>query len=296
MRKDHQIIKAIYNLYGAEATEDYVKLPFFEISPESEERMIKGEEDSGIGHAYIPNWNDPDEIMGLLPFPSFNVWIPEVGLYSIYIFEHDEVTESYNIVVSNYVDERAAAAGEVPVGSQIVSRFNVKPHYDTKTMKHGVLLGLVNFVINGKDQMSKLDEKDQNHYVKSVYRNVEFALGYFKYVESNDLYMIERKERTTSRDTKSRQKKPWTCKDYPTIIYLNVLPSERTSTESNGNGSHTPKKAHQRRGHWRKLDHPRFKKHPKFGKKIRIKPSWIGDKEAVVGNTIYRVKLGDNYE
>ena len=33
---------------------------------------------------------------------------------------------------------------------------------------------------------------------------------------------------------------------------------------------------HRRRGYWRTMSHPRFRNHPKYGEKIYVKPSFVG--------------------
>lgn len=73
----------------------------------------------------------------------------------------------------------------------------------------------------------------------------------------------------------------------PRTLYLATLPSEHH--ESTGEGA--PKRGHERRGHWRKLTHPRFRHHPKYGQKIRVRPCWVGPYEVDYQGARYVVPL-----
>lgn len=54
-------------------------------------------------------------------------------------------------------------------------------------------------------------------------------------------------------------------------------------------GSHRSPIPHERSGHYRVLKHPKYGKN--VGKHIWIKPVWVGDSEATVGNKFYKVIL-----
>lgn len=90
--------------------------------------------------------------------------------------------------------------------------------------------------------------------------------------------------------------KPW-CASTGHIIYIRpphyTGQRDYSGTDLRGK-DHEPtgqhKAAHRRRSHLRWLRHPRYRNHPMYGKQIRIRESWIGDREwaDVKGNT-YRV-------
>ena len=79
----------------------------------------------------------------------------------------------------------------------------------------------------------------------------------------------------------------------PHVIYLDRLPSQRSDsgskTHSDASGGHV--RPHERRGHTKTLRHPRYKDHPLYmvENAIRVKPSWVGDKTAIVNGNIYTV-------
>jgi len=221
------------------------------------------------------DWTDTPEILGLLPFKQFHAWMPDISLYTLYSLKF--IDGEYEICFVNYTDSSMNA----PIATQVISTITVIP---TKN-KLGVDLHLKSFSVNGENFLSSLSGEGRSDYTKAAYRNMEYILSFFKYTQSNDMYMVERSNRRSARD--ARSKKPWTRNDLPSIVYLNQLPSERKEHQG---GTHESPRSHQRRGHWRNMVHERFKNHPKFGQKIRIKPSWVGDTKAVVNGVIYKLK------
>lgn len=77
------------------------------------------------------------------------------------------------------------------------------------------------------------------------------------------------------------------------LIYLDRLPSQPNAASHNGSfkptGNHV--RPHERRGHTKTLKHPRYKDHPLYmvENAIRVKPSWVGDKSAIVNGNVYTV-------
>ena len=283
MRRDTTLIKAIYRELGKEEVDRYLAKPFFDVADTFDKQLAKDGKDSSLSLApeYIPVWTDFSEVLGLLPFESFNIFIPNVGLYTI-----NEVYVNkgqYYVDVTNYVDADAHKRTGIAIGSKLRSLVTIKPNI----LSSSVGIALLYLTVDDEDvPISQLDSVP-DQFAKSIVANFEYILAYFKFVQSTDLYMVERSKPTTIRDLRAAKKKPWTRKDLPSIVYLNQMPSEKK--ESQG-GTHASPKAHQRRGHWRKLEHERFKNHPKFGQKIRVKPSWVGNKEEIVNGTIYRLK------
>jgi len=108
-----------------------------------------------------------------------------------------------------------------------------------------------------------------------------------QWVQTSDHYFIEAKNKPRHLHTaKEIKHKPWKDDDYTVILALNRMPSK--PHESQG-GHHASPRGHDRRGHWRRLDHPRFRNHPKYGQRIWIKPTWIGALEKDYRGKIYRV-------
>ena len=67
-------------------------------------------------------------------------------------------------------------------------------------------------------------------------------------------------------------------------VYLDGPPA---NTLSKSEASGIKRRGHARRAHWHRLTHNRFKNHPQFGDRIRIKASWVGPKEWADEGKIY---------
>ena len=86
--------------------------------------------------------------------------------------------------------------------------------------------------------------------------------------------------------TALNSKRPWTTATGPHILFLDKLPTNQPNGET---GTGTPKKPHRRRGHWRILQDPRYRHHPQYGKRIYIKPSFIGPEQTEYEGHIYKL-------
>lgn len=71
------------------------------------------------------------------------------------------------------------------------------------------------------------------------------------------------------------------------FVYMDS-PHVQSTRNKDGEITHH-KRGHHKRAHWRKMTHPRYKNHPKFGKRIRIPACWVGPKEWVDDGKIYTV-------
>ena len=86
--------------------------------------------------------------------------------------------------------------------------------------------------------------------------------------------------------TQLNSKRPWTTATGPHILFLDKLPTNQPNAET---GTGTPKKPHRRRGHWRILQDPRYRHHPQYGKRIYVKPSFIGPQQTEYEGNIYKL-------
>lgn len=74
--------------------------------------------------------------------------------------------------------------------------------------------------------------------------------------------------------------------DKPTIPYEpNNKVAEKTGRTLRG---------HHRKAYWKRLTHPRFKNHPKYGQRIRVKSCWVGPEEWADDGKIYTVVRNNN--
>lgn len=81
-------------------------------------------------------------------------------------------------------------------------------------------------------------------------------------------------------------KRPWKSATGPHILFLDRMPTTPSQDGVVQSGTKSP---HRRRGHWRTLEHPRFRHHPQYGKKIYVKPSFIGPQQTEYQGNIYKL-------
>ena len=119
----------------------------------------------------------------------------------------------------------------------------------------------------------------------TVTRAISCLNNYLKYGEKHmvEVFPAKPKKQRNSPLTKNR---PWLNATGPHVLLLDRMPT--TQTEHQG-GTHASPKPHRRRGHWKTLQHPKYRHHPQYQKKIYIKPTFVGPKEVKYEGNIYRL-------
>ena len=108
-------------------------------------------------------------------------------------------------------------------------------------------------------------------------------MDHLKYGDKHAVEVVpEKPKRVSSTLTRDR---PWLGATGPRVLLLDRMPT----TQSEGTGTHASPKPHRRRGHWKTLSHPRFRHHPQYGKKIYVKPSFVGPRQVSYEGNIYRL-------
>ena len=106
------------------------------------------------------------------------------------------------------------------------------------------------------------------------------------YLKHGPKHLVEVTPTKKAKTYPSLQKnRPWLGATGPRILLLDRMPT----TQSERTGTHASPKPHRRRGHWKTLSHPRFRHHPQYGKKIYVKPSFVGPRQATYEGNIYRL-------
>lgn len=78
-------------------------------------------------------------------------------------------------------------------------------------------------------------------------------------------------------------------------IYLDAPPSFTQTDKSDKKQEGQPLIAgHKRRAHWRTLRDPRFRKHPHYGRRIRIRATWVGPTTWKDSHAVYTVMNTDS--
>ena len=106
------------------------------------------------------------------------------------------------------------------------------------------------------------------------------------YLKHGPKHLVEVTPAKKAKTSPALQKnRPWVGATGPRILLLDRMPT----TQSESTGTHASPKPHRRRGHWKTLSHPRFRHHPQYGKKIYVKPSFVGPRQATYEGNIYRL-------
>ena len=109
--------------------------------------------------------------------------------------------------------------------------------------------------------------------------------NYLKYEDKHLVEVLPAKPKK-QRNTPLTKNRPWLNATGPQVLLLDRMPT--TQREHQG-GTHASPKPHRRRGHWKTLQHPKYRHHPQYQKKIYVKPSFVGPSETKYQGNIYRL-------
>ena len=118
---------------------------------------------------------------------------------------------------------------------------------------------------------------------KTFFKGAYWLMLYLKHGPKHLVEVTPTKKAKTS--PALQKNRPWVGATGPRILLLDRMPT----TQSDCTGTHASPKPHRRRGHWKTLSHPRFRHHPQYGKKIYVKPSFVGPRQATYEGNIYRL-------
>lgn len=109
-------------------------------------------------------------------------------------------------------------------------------------------------------------------------------MTYMKYGEKHAVEKFPAKPKKTVGPL--AEKRPWVNASGPHILLLDRLPNTQKPHQG---GTHASPKPHRRRGHWKTLNHPRYRRHPQYQKKIFVKPSFVGPRQTTYEGNVYRL-------
>ena len=118
----------------------------------------------------------------------------------------------------------------------------------------------------------------------AYYLFVHKLMEHIKYGDKHAVEVVSEKPPKAAKSIISRNR-PWLAAKGPRVLLLDRMPT----TQGPGTGTHASPKPHRRRGHWKTLSHPRYRHHPQYQKKIYVKPSFVGPKQATYEGNIYRL-------
>lgn len=131
------------------------------------------------------------------------------------------------------------------------------------------------------------DEKEELTRVapKQLAKAVDLH-GYLKYGDRHAVEVLPSADKLTkAKQNPANRTRPWNTASGPHVLLLDRMPG----TQREGLGTHASPRPHRRRGHWKTLQHPRFRHHPQYQKKIYCKPSFVGPRQTNYDGNIYRL-------
>jgi len=123
-----------------------------------------------------------------------------------------------------------------------------------------------------------------NDLAKAITERSQLIWYYAKYGDKHIVEVVPTKTKTQKKSALHKNR-PWTTASGPHILFLDRMPT----TQKEGTGTHASPKPHRRRGHWKTLNHPRFRHHPQYQQKIYVKPSFVGPRQTTYEGNIYRL-------
>lgn len=171
--------------------------------------------------------------------------------------------------------------------SKIKNSFYVDSIIELFEDKMGITFNNLDYIkesILGKEVDVEKVMKEMERLIVDSLMYVFFILGK---IEETDLRPIEISTpiyKQTFKRGKAKNTKVGTSRS---IVYLNKLPVKYTSAPQGGH--HASPKYHYRRGHKRVMVSERFKNHPDYMKEKWIKPTWVGEREAIIDGVTYKV-------
>jgi len=116
---------------------------------------------------------------------------------------------------------------------------------------------------------------------------LQICLKLMTYMKYGEKHAVEKfPEKPKKKVGPLAEQRPWVNASGPHILLLDRLPSTQKPHQG---GTHASPKPHRRRGHWKTLNHPRYRRHPQYQKKIFVKPSFVGPKQVTYEGNIYRL-------
>lgn len=123
---------------------------------------------------------------------------------------------------------------------------------------------------------------------------VTTVLALFCYAEENQQRLVKVVDQPAVKDRKTARKSTNTkygAKSH--YIYLDGPPAHVVNQEADGEAKRSVR-GHARKAHWRRLTHPKFKNHPKFGQRVRVRATWVGPTEWADQGKIYTLHDQDD--
>lgn len=308
-RHDAPYIKAVAKQYGNTKARKLQQLPFFLVSESfvaENEELLKTIYEGSIS-------SDPDFINSL-PFTEFTVVIQaaachkyahvninmedgnpcwEIGLplspkHYPNTFEHEAKTKKLNGVLF-YHSIQWVKDSEGKGYDRLSTIWVEDAPCEAKRKDKNALVKMLDSGHTVLKRSLDKEEKTGERGAIGYYTNTILLLtAFFTYAQT--AHRVKMKSDRVPRDNaRTALRKPWLNADLITYTYINDREEHEQRSSSTAVGTGRKVRGHNRRGHFRTLKDARFKKHPMYGKPVRIRPTWVGPRDWVKNGTVYTV-------
>ncbi len=307
MRHDEPYLKRIHDHYSHQQTVVPLlkKLPFFYFGNVSKPTKTHNFETDGLSIVL-----DRDTFYNKIPFFEFsyvnnmlpvyhNITVdPRDGTVVLLDFYDPEKTTKIESE-EDIVNELLGMGTFLDKNPLVVQRNSINKEGKYELTQYSYRRGKLSSIIFTEDYLKSQRYEHifnilNTHYKNSFYDfclEIDALLSIFTEAEDKHLVSIRDAPIIAPPTTGHQQQKKSKVTRYTSshhYVYLDAPPARVLTKEQQDEVTHT-KRSHARRAHWRILSHPRFKNHPDYGKRIRIKATWVGPDEWVDQGKIYTV-------
>ena len=304
MRHDEHYLQLIHRHIGLKAFSIIQDLPFFFLEVPDKWLITSKQADLRIIKELLPKEEVPLENM--LPFPKFSFVLANDPSLHVVNFTYNKKTKKNLLVMIDYFLPKSYNYSGIPDGSS----YEFFDPVNKKRIDRGVWVhnhvrhsdGEYNCIVeqyyNRKKKLEmKLDINTHPEVTKIYERNeidmeslvlTILALFVTAEVRHERLVHVVKNPRNGINQRGNHHPSKYAANHH--YVYLDGPPANILSKNE---ASGIKRRGHSRRAHWHRLMHDRFKNHPQFGQRIRIKASWIGPKEWADAGKIYTLHEPD---
>jgi len=288
MRHDQKIIDVMTRHGLPEDVRAYKELPFLFLGDFSPADVKLPRMDEDLKEVLVNN----ERLKAVFPFEMFAVWVIDPACYDggypivVRLVDHDDGTTHIHIK-----DITASKIGFMVYDGSFGFAIDESDGKVACVVQDCGLLMAKNGVVKeyptASDVYGESIVADRAAGLSTTVTNLVATLR-----DAMDKHLVEVKTKPVSKAKAKALRKAGKPVPKPNnsthYIFLDAPRYSNGGGASTGKGS--PKRGHNRRGHWRKLTNSRFARHPQYGKTVWVRPAWIGPTDWTVGDTIYTVR------
>lgn len=307
IRHDEHYLQLIHKHVSLEKFSYIQNLPFFFLEMPEKWMISPTQANLNILKELLPT--DEITIGDMLPFDEFSfVMVNDPSLHVVKLDRNKNILYMYDYFLPRSYNYSGMAVNEKH--DSVIHKIKEDPNYpplgshQRKVIDRGVwvhahartITGFYSVFISQHYRRKQkfgliLDDKvdkdsalvrDRNDFdMESLILSV---LALFVTAEEKHEYLVEVTRDPTHGLNKRGKHHPSKYSPKHHYVYLDGPP---VTSLTDGEQSELTRRGHARKAHWHRLMHDRFRNHPNFGGRIRIRATWIGPKEWADAGKIY---------